>query len=638
MKLASAGAAASLANESHKPFEHWKPDSIPAANKAAVQAKDYKMSPQWQPELSAAGSKAALQAHGNTSSPDVWRAPESEHGLSAAGQAHASRKATKPITEREVSASDHRKALLAATGAMSAGRKRSDSAPVQPQANPNAGWALKAAASTHKTANPRGDFASGDPGFEAARIQNIAKSNVSKQMYGSTPPVSIEVEEKNRQDMLRASAIAMAQKMYAIQQSHIDDARGSKLPDSTSGARAARNRAMSDASSSLGSEAAGRGYENLQEAATRLAQEKLAKLHDEHADYRSYYGQTRPPKNNRLSVRGHRRRTSSNNEDSDSDEEQSRKIRSQMSLFQSRLAEVDTKKRQADRDALLQAAHKNVTAQLNKMDEQVFSETGKASPQQRELWERQARERAQRESDDRMVNVGRVHIGGGKYLDQADIDAIAKQRLQPTLDEIADKAEKQRAKDEELRLEQERQKQEQETEKQRQADIKKEMKESQGESRISTFSTKLTEMQLERSKKSAAGATRRNVQIAKKPLLQRRSDRQKQLLRRKSDKRKLLLRRKRLDRTAKKSANLKARSQASSRAFLLVAPVRPLQALLQLAVRSLQLRLLALMPRTPRQAVQNMKQPMPSRISLNTSQRPSDLPRQMPSKLMPRNK
>lgn len=380
VKLASAGAAASLANDNQKPFEHWKPDAIPAANKAALQAKDYKMNPLWQPELSAAGSKAALQAHQNTTSPSIWKASESEHGLSAAGQAHASRKSPNAITERDVSASDHRKALLAATGAMSGNRKRSGSAPTAPQTNATSAWALKAANSTRMTANPRGEFASGDPGFEAARVQNIAKNNVSRQMYTSAPPVSIEVEEKNRQDTLRASAVAMAQRMYAIQQSHIDAAKGTnKVSDSTSGARAARNRAMSDASSSYGStEAPGRGYENLQEAATRLAQEKLAKLHDEHAEYRSYYGQTSQQPRGKLSMRQRRRRASSRDDDSDSDEEQSRKIRSQMSLFQSKLAEVDSKKRQADRDALLQAAHKNVTSQLNKMDEKIFSETGKS--------------------------------------------------------------------------------------------------------------------------------------------------------------------------------------------------------------------------------------------------------------------
>jgi hypothetical protein len=379
VKLASAGAAASLANDNQKPFEHWKPDAIPAANKAAMQAKDYKMSPLWQPELSAAGSKAAAQAHGKSTSPAIWKATESEHGLSAAAQAHQARKSPNAITNREVPLGDHRKALMAATGAMSGNRQRSGSAPSKPAPNASAGWALKAATSTHRASNPRGEFASGDPGFEAARIQNIAKNNVNRQMYGSTPPVSIEVEEKNRQDTLRASAVAMAQKMYAMQQSHIDEAaRG--VSDSTSGARAARNRAMSDVSSTYsGAEPPGRGYENLQEAATRLAQEKLAKLHDEHAEYRQYYGQSSPQsRGNRLSMR-HRRTTSNTNNDDDSDdEEQSRKIRSQMSMLQNKVAQVDTKKRQADRDALLQAAHKNVTSQLNKMDAKIFSETGKS--------------------------------------------------------------------------------------------------------------------------------------------------------------------------------------------------------------------------------------------------------------------
>lgn len=80
-----------------------------------------------------------------------------------------------------------------------------------------------------------------------------------------------------------------------------------------------------------------------------------------------------------------------------------------------------------------------------------------------------------------MVNVGRIHVGGGKYLDQSEIDAIARARLQPTLDDITDKAEKQRARDEEIRVEQERVRAEQEKEKQRVADNKREIKEQQGE-------------------------------------------------------------------------------------------------------------------------------------------------------------
>jgi hypothetical protein len=188
-----------------------------------------------------------------------------------------------------------------------------------------------------------------------------------------------------------------------------------------------------------------------------------------------------------------------------------------MSLFQGKLAEVDSKKRQADRDALLAAAHKNVMARMNAMDEKVFSETGKTSPHQRELWERQARDRAQRESDDRLINVGKIHIGGGKYLEQEEIDAIAKARLQPTLDEITQKAEEQRARDEELRLEQERIKAEQETEKKRQADIKAEQKAVVGKFTCrSTVEALLTNKDREKAEQKAQRTEERRIQQEQK--------------------------------------------------------------------------------------------------------------------------
>ena len=459
-----------------------------------MQAKDYEMDPLWKPEMSRAGSKAAVLAQRDFKSPDAIYTPaKAGYGSSAAGIAHDNNFSPAAITQRDTSASDHKKALMAATGAMAGSRRRAGSAPTKPPADKNSKWALQAATSSHRTQTPPTEFTTGDPGFEASRIQNMAKGNVNRQMYGSKPPVAIEVEERNRQDMLKASAIAMARKMYAIQQSHIDEARASKSGDNLAGARAARNRGNSDASESVIAAAPNR-YENLEEAARKLAQERLAKLHDEHAEYRQYYGAspTSPPKSrlSGLSLRNRRNRASTRDGDSDdSDEEQSRRIKTQMSIFQSKLAEVDNKKRQADRDALLEAAHKNVTKQMNAMDEKVFKDTGKTSPQQRELWERQARERAQRDSDERMINVGKVHIGGGKYMDQSEIDAIARARLQPTLDDITEKAEKQRAHDEEVRLEQERQKEAAEKEKQRQSEIQQGIKRDQRKYRNSISSS-----------------------------------------------------------------------------------------------------------------------------------------------------
>lgn len=446
LPMSSAGAAASLAASNPKSVELWKAGQIPTANKAALLAKDYEAKPLWKPEASSAGANAALLAHkdGLLKAANKKAQEDEDAALRRVAQSNIDR-------SREVDPDIHEKALMAATASVS--RKRGGSTPQKPAPLPtsaaDSAWALKAATQSHGASVPHTDeFAPGDPGFEAARIQNMAKQNVNRQLYSSAPPVAIEVQEKQRQDMLRASAVAMAQKMFAIQQQQM----AAKEDGRTTTGRA-RDSTVTASSGSAGDELMYPG--NLEEAARRLAQERLAKIHDEHAEYRQYYGQTSPQRS-RLSMRLNRRRASSSAGGDDSDEESSRRIKSQMSIFQSKLAEVDNKKRQQDRDTLLQLAHRNVDAQMRSMDDKVFQETGKASPAQMEAWEKAAREKAQRESDERMKHAGKVHIGGGKYLDQAEVEAIARARLQPTLDDITRKAEEQRARDEELRLERER--------------------------------------------------------------------------------------------------------------------------------------------------------------------------------------
>lgn len=466
VQLSSAGAAASLASSNRRSFEHWKAEPIPAANRAALLAKDLKMNPLWQPEASSAGSRAAMMAAAN---------PIQIEAMQPKGT--GTNKSTASGAGYDTPENTHRRALMAANAA-SHNRRRSDSLPNQttPKATDDALWAMKAATKSHRGAPSPASapFASGDPGFEAARIQNIAKNNVNRQLYSSAPPVDLEVQEKKRQDTLRASAVAMAQQMYAMQQKAIEESAG-KTDSQALAASRARSSTFTGSTGSAHDEATmvGSGFENLEEAARKLAQERLAKIHDEHAEYRSYYGQTSPPRS-RLSMRLRRRGSSA--ADEDSDEEQSRKIRSQMSIFQSKLAEVDSKKRQQDRDALLEIAHRNVDAQISRMDDKVFQQTGKASPAQMEKWEKAAREKAQRDSDERMQHAGKVHIGGGKYLDQSELDAIARARLQPTLDDISEKAERQRARDEEERLERERKQAQAERDKARAAETAAQVK------------------------------------------------------------------------------------------------------------------------------------------------------------------
>ncbi len=452
----SAGAAASLANKDHKSFEYWKPGDIPAANKAAMLAKDYKAAPLWHPELSAAGSKAALLAQKEGGDVKIWRPSPTDAGNSAAGQAMRM-KGLSPQLDYGHTEEGGRRAMMAATQSMASGRKRAGSTPIEspglyPDSQNSAANALKAATSVSRAAGrsqpaPR---APAGPTINAGKIHNAAITNLSREMYTSHPPVAPEVEEKNRQAGLRAAAISMAKQMYDVQQKAIEAAAETRRSDSSYAATSVHNRPASTTSEEPHNPPQ---YANLQEAAQKLAVERLAKLHDEHAAYRTYYGTQAAPQTHKLSIRGRGRRRASSDGLED-DEERSQQIRSEMSLFTDKLAQVDAKKRQKDRDSLLAAAQRNVRASMHGMDEKVFNETGKVSPAMMEDWEEKAKAKAKAESSARMVNHGKVNIGGGRYMDQSEIDAIAAARVQPTLDEVTATAEKHRARDEELRQQQ----------------------------------------------------------------------------------------------------------------------------------------------------------------------------------------
>jgi hypothetical protein len=200
-------------------------------------------------------------------------------------------------------------------------------------------------------------------------------------------------------------------------------------------------------------------FNNLQEAAQKLAQERLAKLHDEHAknrEYRDYYGNT-PKMQSRLSIRGRTRRRACSDGSMDEDREQSNKIRAQMSLFSSNVSQVDSKKRQQDREALIAAAQRNVTKSLHGMDEKVFADTGKVAPSLLSEWEVKAHAAAQAKSDNRMENYGKVNIGGGKFINQSAVDLVAQRNVQPVLDEINGRAEVEKERVTAAKLEQETQ-------------------------------------------------------------------------------------------------------------------------------------------------------------------------------------
>jgi hypothetical protein len=467
----AAGAAASIGWANQKAFEPWKPDPSSSASKAAMLAKDYKAPPLWQPEQSASGAKAALLAAKDGGKVEIWKPEASAWGNSAANQAFKSERSggLSPRIDYGYTALGRKGSLMAATGAMSGIRKRSDSTPTPKPTYPDEANATTNALSAATYAN--------NPSRKSRAEYSTAAgaspfTNMPKEMFTSHPPVAPEVDDKRRSDVLHASAVAMAKQMYNIQQKQIDQASRAQRTAGQNAAISAHGRSKS--SPNTGDEAQPMRFTSLQEAAQKLAQERLAKLHDEHAqnrEYRNYYGDdTRPT--SRLSIRGRVRRRASSDGTLDEDKEQSQRIRAQMSLFSSNLSQVDAKKRQKDREALMAVAQRNVTASLHGMDERVFKDTGKIPPSMLNEWEVKAHAAAQKNSDSRMENYGKVNIGGGKFMDRSAVEAVAARNVQPVLDEINAKAEKERVRQAELKLEQVATKRSAETQKAREREVK----------------------------------------------------------------------------------------------------------------------------------------------------------------------
>ena len=418
----------------------------------------------------------------------MWQPTASKDGNSAAALAMGNKNLS-PQLDRGYTAQGKSNALLAATKSQRDTHSRAGSTPspapaLYPDQANAVRNALNAATVSHRgsakspqptqTASPQ--FS--DPALQAARIQNIGK-NVAPEMWTERPPVEIELEEQRQKAALRASAVSMAKQMYDYQNRTVL----SSDPSGAAGASAAHNRAPSAISQPDLKQEALR-YITLQDTAKKLANERLAKMDKdlETTKFREHYGYDAEPHRNRLSMRGRPRQrpgsqqAQNDDDDSSSDDERARRVRRQMKQLNTSVADVDSKKKEADRKALLAAAERNVHKSMSNMDERVFQDTGKVSQAKMDEWAAKAREKAQKEAELRGQNHGKTHIGGGKFMDQADIEAIAQSRLQPTLDAINDTAEKKRARDEEIRLDKEEQERQKRNEKQKHKEEKDEQK------------------------------------------------------------------------------------------------------------------------------------------------------------------
>lgn len=428
-------------------MEIWQPGRLTEAEKAAVYVKDYTAPevPRPSSQYSAEGLGAAIIA---------MRAQRRTSGVSPA-----------PDTSVEQSQMQDR-ALRAATGAYTT-RQRADSAPTESVITPDSPWARSAAgASGQVRVEEERPLDHLDSAMEASRIQHIANTNA--RLYTSSPPIASEVEERNRRNSLHAAAVSMAKDMYDITGSR------SEAGDRSSAVYAAQrgqDQGRARKTISGGDVSAGQRALTLQDAAQKRAAEKLARMQDEHAELQQYYGTAPQPPRSRLTV-GRRKRTSSEADAAQADAEQSRQIRNQMFSLRTKLNRVD-EKRQEDRDLLMEAARRNVDATIHDMEMKLYADTGRAPPSIQKQWEEAAQARARQETE--VVEAAgarrdRVDIGARQYMDMADVEAVARTRVQPALDDIEDQAERRRAQELEARLDAEEQRRRAAIEKEREAD------------------------------------------------------------------------------------------------------------------------------------------------------------------------
>ena len=361
--------------------------------------------------------------------------------------------------------------MQAAKGAMAGPRPRAKSSPQtstdrDPDQSNTAAYALSAATIAHRPSVRAHTVSVGEAGA-------VPYTTMDRQMFTSNPPVQLEVDEQNRAYVLHASALAMAKRMYDQQQKMIDQSSQAHARSSSFSGHDAASLATP-----RGQQSPPIMFNSLQEAAYRLAQERLAKLQEEHDRQRGlqdYYGASGTTHRTKLgTIKGKlTRRRSSSDGDLLEDRWRSEQIRKQMSLLNNKLSEVDEDKRTRDRQALLAVAQRNVKVQLQEMDDKVQSGKGGVPQVAMDDWGRKALVAAQARFDagGHGGDAGKVDLGGGKLMDKSEVDRIAAKNVQPLLDEINLRAEEEKARQAEEKLEEERRKEAAETDRMREAEI-----------------------------------------------------------------------------------------------------------------------------------------------------------------------
>lgn len=396
LKAATAAAAASAALSSPRPAQASqapvnesseapvspRPAQRRHHQRKASESSNYSAAPSAAPSVSNMSTRGPVDTSnwGNSAATQAFRNSQNSAAASAAAPP------PKPIPE--IAALGPQPSLRAAKGAMKSAsgpgptlrprHKSSSTSSLRHQKSlsshypegVSANQASSSAANALKAATAATRARGGDRNSLYQEGGSVPYTTMGRQMYTSHPHIGPEHDNEAHEKMLHASAVAMARKMYNPQ----------------AGSQAGSEAGVAGPSGTQGT--------NLQEAAYKLAQERLEALHEKYGkdrEFRDYYvdpkaGASTTP-SRRFSMRDRLRRRRSS--ESDISEGRSVEIRNQMSQVSGKISASEEKKRQ-DRQNVLLAAQRNVKSQLHDIDEQVYANSGRVAPTMMTSWEKKA--------------------------------------------------------------------------------------------------------------------------------------------------------------------------------------------------------------------------------------------------------
>ncbi|KAF3937599.1 hypothetical protein ABW19_dt0202220 [Dactylella cylindrospora] len=456
----SAGKAALLAHSQSKSPELWKPDPLPAAGAAASLAHSIKTPEPWNPGKLPTAAAAASLAGESYKTPEAWQPTSSKSASRAA--THVKDKKSIDSTWRPSSSSNS--SALAAAGL--------------------ANQALSTSPSKTVTTSTT------TPSYDINRINALASQNAQNRLTTANPPPSQSQTDRNMNDILRAATISMSKnssksaptppKSTAMPPSsyysHIPTSPPTVPAESPATAKLNRKSSLAaasaaatevnlpDQSSKSTYERQTKYYPHLEEAARKAASQRLARLQAEHDKARKASGL--PPNWQKQGARSALASSGATSKPTPAttakgtdatDYARALKIKTDTAKLTQQMESVDKDRQARDYLALLAVAEKRVKSQMQDLETRVAEDQGRVPKHLQEEWDAKAKilseEYERKRTAESESKKGKIDMGGGLWYDREDLERIAKGNVQPILDEINEKADKERARLEVLRLE-----------------------------------------------------------------------------------------------------------------------------------------------------------------------------------------